>query len=386
MLLPNTTTTLDVSLTSRLQLSSLDMADALRDTSASPMSRHEILRLLAYHRNDYDSSVLCILSERNPSRMHAVDSAHRPSLSDLGGLDVLPVETLDTVLRVSDLRTLLTLRLVNRQAKAVVETFTPYKHILTHTPHVVDIFTRTGVASHFTAVQVFDALGSDSCTICGRFGAFLWVPDCIRCCLPCVRVSPELMPMTERDAGAAFGLSRKALSTIPIMHTLPGVYTLSEIPYKRRRRLLSRKRAREVAVEVHGGEEGLVSYINSNTSPAKIAYDQRVAKWNATRSCFGPNREINNTIDHVSRFLVTIHLPFFSSESRSTETGLSCKGCQAALERGLKQVLSSVQVDTLLDRRDRTFTEEMFLNHLAVCTDAQRMWAEYHTSNGRASS
>jgi hypothetical protein len=68
------------------------------------------------------------------------------------------------------------------------------------------------------------------------------------------------MPMTERDAKAAFGLSKKALVNVPIVHTLPGVYTLSQVAYRRRRRLLSRRRAREIAVEVHGGEEGLISF------------------------------------------------------------------------------------------------------------------------------
>ncbi|KAF8799810.1 hypothetical protein BYT27DRAFT_6848168 [Phlegmacium glaucopus] len=250
----------------------------------------------------------------------------------------------------------------------VVDGYIPYNLIVTHAPHALDALTLTEVASHFTAVQVFDALCSDSCAICGRFGRFLWIPDCIRCCMPCVQESDQLMPMTERDAKAAFGLSQKALSKIPIVHTLPGTYTPFEIPYKQRRRLLSRGRAREIAVEVHGGEEGLISYINSNTSLAKVLNDQRVARRNASEG-------------EISRFLVTTRLPYFNSQSRSTETGLSCKGCQAALQGSV--ALSSVQVYALMDMWSRTYTEDMFLDHFVTCTDAQRMWAEYRSTNGK---
>lgn len=342
--------------------------------------RQDILHLLAYHYKNYDDSVLSIHNEENRPT-HSIN--HYPILPASVGLDLLPVEMLSAVLRFSDLHTLSTLRLVNRRTKVVVEGFIPYKLIKLHAPYVLDALTRTGVASHFTAVQVFDVFCSDSCAICGKFGAFLWIPGCIRCCIPCVRESQELLPMTQRDAKAAFGLSQKALSKVPIVHTLPGIYTLLGTQYKRRKWLLSRGKAREIAVEVHGGEEGLISYITSNTSRAKAAYDQRVAKRNATRSAFDSKGERNITIDDISRFLVTTRLPYFNSELRSTQTGLSCKGCQAALEAHSKHLLSCAQLRPLFDMRDRTYTEDMFLDHFAICTEAQRMWAEHRGTNDR---
>ena len=189
--------------------------------------------------------------------------------------------------------------------------------------------------------------------------------------------------MTQQDAKAVFGLSQQALSKIPIVHTLPGIYTLSDTPYKRGRWLLSRGTARKIAVEIHGGEEGLTTFVNSNNSRAKAAYDQRMAKRDAKRSAFDSNGERNVTIDDISRFLVTTRLPYFNSELRSTQTGLSCKGCQAAVEAGSNQVLSYVQHIALFDMRDRTYTEDKFLDHFAICTKAQRMWAEHHSIKGR---
>ena len=145
-------------------------------------------------------------------------------LSALGDLDVLPVEMLIAVLQISDLHTLSAFTLINRQAKAIADGFMPYRLIKAIAPHILVVFTKTEVASHFTAVQVVDALCSNSCAICGRFGTYLWVPDCIRCCISCLRFSPELMAMTKQDAKAAFGLSEESLSKVPIVHSLPGKY------------------------------------------------------------------------------------------------------------------------------------------------------------------
>lgn len=126
---------------------------------------------------------------------------------------------------------------------------------------------------------------------------------------------------------------------------------------------------------------GRVNFVH--TSRAKAVYDQRVAKRNATRSACDSKGERNITIDDISRFLATTRLPYFNPELRSTQTGLSCKGCQSALETGLKQVLSYAQHQALLDKRDRIFTEDMFLDHFTICMEAQRMWAEHYGTNGK---
>lgn len=210
---------------------------------------------------------------------------------------------LSVVLKFLDLHTLSTLCLVNRWTKAVVKGFIPFKLIDTHVPSILNVPTWTEVASHFTAIQVFNTLCSNLCAIWGKFGAFLWVPDCIWCCIPCIWASDKLMPMTTWDEMAAFGLSKKTLSKIPIVHTLPGIYTLTQVPYQWRQWLLSQGRACEIAIKVHGGEEGLISYINFNTLQGKTAYDQCVAKLNATRSSFEGD-EISTMFDNISWFLV----------------------------------------------------------------------------------
>jgi hypothetical protein len=227
---------------------------------------HEIFSLLAYHPRDLDASVLSISTDPDPPT-HVVDSNRPPVCATLGDLDTLPIELLDEVLQYSDLRTVSMLRLLNRRARVVVDTSVPYRHILLRAPGVVTALGRTGVASHFSVSEVFYALSTPTCQV--------WhIPECIPCCFSCLREAPELMPMGEGDARAAFGLTKRGLAKVPIMVTLPGTYTPSKIPYRKRRHLLSREKARQAAIVAHGGEEGLTRYINSGLSQAKIKYDR----------------------------------------------------------------------------------------------------------------
>src|SRR6266542_2755050 len=139
--------------------------------------------------------------------------------------------------------------LLNRQARTIVHTSLPYKHLLRHVPRALVALMRTG-GSHFTD-EVFRTFCSPACCICGNFGAFLWIPECIRCCFTCMRKAPELMPMGKSQAKAVFGLTKRALAKVPIMITLPGTYGLFGKQYKRPRHLLSRARALQVAIMTH---------------------------------------------------------------------------------------------------------------------------------------
>lgn len=161
----------------------------------------------------------------------------------LENLEVLAIELLNAVLQYSHLSSVLTFRLLNKRARGVVDASVPYKHILLNAPCIIKALVITGVSSYFTVDHIFRTFTTPNCQVCGKFGAFLWIPECIRCCIPCVRESPELLPMTECDAKAAFGLTKRTISDVPVMVSLPGTYTLSDPPQKRTRRLLSRKRA-----------------------------------------------------------------------------------------------------------------------------------------------
>jgi len=318
-----------------------------------------IIRLLAYRPRHFDDSVVSIPTKRGPL---VVTDLH-PTCATLGDLDSLPLELFNEIIRCSDIHTVSAFQLLNRRARALVISSFPYKLISHNAPHVVAALEKTGTASHFSVDDVFHALSTPSCHVCGKFGAHLWIPECIRCCFPCLQEASKLMPMSERDASAAFGLTKNGLSRVPIMTTLPGVYTRRQRIYRRKRHLLSRERARQAAIDIHGGEEELARYINHGTSKAKIAYDQRVAALAAAAAMH------NRTKNDPTRFMAVVPLPYLDLSLGITHIGLACQGCEFVLDDEVSQHLPILSY-----RGDETYTTEGILEHFNSCWGAQELW------------
>ena len=327
----------------------------------SSRSRRKILRVLTYHPRD-DCSVLSEPIPRKRFRRPQANIVHfnPPStFGTLGDLNALPIELLNEILRYSDLYTNFMFSLLNRQARTIVHASFPYKHLWRHAPRALVALIRTG-ASHFTVDEVFQTFCSPSCHICGNFGSFLWIPECIRCCFVCLRKAPKLMPMGESRARAVFGLTKKSLAKVPIVTTLPGTYSPFNKYYKMRRHFLSRASALQVATMTHGGKQGLAKHMESKMSHAEATFERRHAP--------------TGTVDHITRFMVTIPFPYFDPISRTTHIGLACKGCKRVFESEKALTLTEEKYDALGDRRDRTYNEMGFFEHLEHCREAQRLW------------
>jgi hypothetical protein len=323
----------------------------------------EILRLLAYHPQHFDDSVVSIPTKEGGPLV--VTDLH-PTCATLGDLDSLPFELFNKILRCSDLHAVSEFCSLNWRARALAISSYPYKLISQNAPHVVAALEKTGTASHFSVDDVLHALSTPSCHVCGKFGAYLWIPECIRCCFPCMQEAPELMPMSERAASAAFGLTKNELSRVPIMTTLPGVYTRRQRTYRRQRQLLSRERARQAAIDIHGGEEELARYINHGTSKAKIAYDQRVAALDAAAAVQNAH---NRTKNDPTRFMAVVPLPYLDLSSDITHIGLACQGCEFVLDDEVSQHLPISSY-----RGDETYTTEGILEHFKSCWGARELW------------
>jgi hypothetical protein len=332
---------------------------------------HEALSVLADPRPDRNVIVLSIAP--NPFTVNINYST--TNLSTLGVLDKLPLELLNAILRGFDIRTVFKLRMLNRRMRMIIDTFSPYKTIARHAPEVVAALIRTGVASFFTLDKVHYALCTPACHVCGKLGSFLWIPGCIRCCFPCLLEEPELMPMTKQDAKAAFGLTESSLVNVPIMTTLPGTYTLDRKPYRRERLLVSRERARQVAVVVHGGEEGLEKYIKFGKSKAKVKYEEQAAtKWSTWGDRDSKGRE-NRTIQDITRYMSAMPFPYFDINTQTTPSTFTCKGCEAPLHK--EGTHTAQEYHALIIRRDQKFTQEEFFEHFKECPEVQGLWKEH---------
>ena len=76
------------------------------------------------------------------------------------------------------------------------------------------------------------------------------------------------------------------------------------------------------------------------------------------------------------RYTATTALPFVNARSKVVEHGVSCKGCQVALERrSLRTPVNyyNSRLD-LYSRRNAVYSEEGFLEHFRYCEEAQALW------------
>lgn len=353
----------------------LALSSAPRHMPLPPLSEEQrplAISLLTYRRDDFESGVLVAHAPLN--QFNATQNLHR-AFTNLGHLELLPLELFNLVLQMSDLSAISSMRSVNKRTRAIVDDSIPYKYILRYAPHLIGALLKTQVACYFTADHIFHILCISLCSVCGRFGAFMWIPECIRCCIPCLREAPELMPMSEGDAKALFGLSSKGLARVPTVVTVPGSYTLTSTLYRKRFRLVSEPLARRSAILAHGGEAQLDHYIRNGASKSKAACHKHISA-RATRSSYDSKGRLNNTVDDVRRFMVTVHLPYLDLAARTTHVGLSCKGCQVKFESDDDDVSGEEMMD-LSDRCDLTYTEDGFFGHLEDCPDAQQIWGVY---------
>ena len=156
----------------------------------------EILCLLTYYPEQFDASVVSI-----PTNSLIRAQVRMVFKAAIGDLDLLPLELLNKVLRCSDLHAMSTLRLLNRRARVVVDSSYPYNLTLLHAPQVIPALVKTGIVSHFSVDDIFCALSTPSCGVCGKFGTYLWIPECIRCCSSVCKRPPSLCPCQNRKRG-----------------------------------------------------------------------------------------------------------------------------------------------------------------------------------------
>ncbi|KAH9928064.1 uncharacterized protein B0H18DRAFT_859191, partial [Fomitopsis serialis] len=157
-------------------------------------------------------------------------------------LGKFPLELLSLIVQYTDLLSISSLRLVNRRTRLIVDESVPYKFLVRHIPNTLASLNSADASQHFTVAQLYSTLCARTCAFCNDFGTYLWVPECVRCCFNCLNESPHLMPLIESDAKMLFGVTKKALSGVPSMLSLPGTYGMVDLYNGRRFRLYSQRR------------------------------------------------------------------------------------------------------------------------------------------------
>lgn len=202
-----------------------------------------IFEKIAYHQTFFDKVVahqpLSITTP--PLLCHPVK---QPSCG-IGRLTRLPPELISNVCLMLDLLSIFRLGQVNRCARSVIGTIPQVRRLADHAPNCLWVLLNSGLAKHLTAVSLYAALTTKTCTFCEDFGGFVILPTAQRCCFLCMKNRADLQPVYLKTLCEISGLSAKCIraALTPIMSCVPGKYSLEEKSVPRRRLIVGAEHA-----------------------------------------------------------------------------------------------------------------------------------------------
>jgi hypothetical protein len=302
---------------------------ALQDTNPD-----ELLSTLAHRPWYIDPGMLQIAEPAKQS------SGWRKSTSSLGRLDDLPLELLHATFALLDFKSLSHISRTCIRGIEVVNSVPEYRGLMLHAPDALAALGKTRLIRHHPAAKVHLALLSADCTSCSRYGAFLYLPTCERCCYHCLWKNQSLWLMTIATAKKRFVLSAAGVKTLPVLRSVPGgEYSVGCDSISRLRPvgLVSVGAAKKLAIaegvsedtmravteayhdkEVGGLSENDYDYYRF-LQKARITLPQQELLQQQPRSQHAPK----------DRYCGMGSLPFPSlSQDKHVDHGLWCKGCQ----------------------------------------------------------
>ncbi|KZT69856.1 hypothetical protein DAEQUDRAFT_765173 [Daedalea quercina L-15889] len=336
-----------------------------------PSSRSLALSWFGYHPAEFDETVLLkhappYLTQREATQAANEEPSPSP-VTPIGELSRFPLELLSFIVQFADLQSISVLRLVNRRMRLIVDDSIPYKFLIQHIPDTLSALKSADATQHFTVDELYVTLCRKSCAFCKDMGTYLWIPECVRCCFNCLNETPHLMPLIESDAKTLFGVTKKVLSDIPSMLSIPGTYGMVELYHGRRFRLYSQTRVVQAAIAHHGGDESYNAWLETDGMKARVAFSR-------------PSRRgISKPTFYLSaRFMAATPLPYFDLATRKLHHGLVCRGCQIAMIRSRHLMATHSVAMTIIRKQARMWVEDNLFEHFGECKDAQDMWDFMH--------
>ncbi|KAI0144185.1 hypothetical protein F4776DRAFT_463781 [Hypoxylon sp. NC0597] len=304
-----------------------------------------IVRAAAYHRKDYCRSVVWFSRREHVGiRLPIGTSFQRTSDAGLGSLDRLPLELLHDVLLRLDMHSLFKFRQTNLRSRQMVDSLNQYQMVISHGLNLLCALLRTRLAIGVSLSDFYYALCTKACTLCGEFAGFISLLTWNRCCFKCLQEAPETQVQTLAAVRKQFHLTKAELDQLKSFKTLPGIYLMEECVYKSRITVVSAYQAKLVS-----GREPLTLPANS--------------RW---------NKKFN--------FMGSCALPYYDKRTGKVEHGMSCAGCQLALE---KDIIGSRGEKWAFEARDKVYAQDGFLEHFRWCEQAQLLWRSSDGGNRR---
>lgn len=300
------------------------------------VQRADIIHIASYHMRDFDLAVARTNPGENTQIRHSLLQSYIDTSSTLGNLESLPLEILHEICLLLDIRSLFNFRHVNHRAQQIVRATRGFENIVTHATGALRVILKTTIASWFTLPDLFKTFCTRDCYLCSSFGGFIFLPSFTRCCFRCIRENRLPSTLSISAIKKRFKLNTGHIdSLVPIVRSLPGIYSMDEVARKNRIQLIPTDLIRKFVVS----EKEPAATPLKGTAP--------------------------------SRYMVTTSLPYLDPASGAIEGGICCAGCQIALE---KYLASSRIPDNACDLRDKVYSHDGFISHFWECYEAQAMW------------
>lgn len=310
------------------------------------------------HRTELDQMCLgaeklarCCPLDNSQKRCHGV-----PIFS--GMLDTLPLELQNLIFVQLDLQSLTDLRRVSQNSRLAVDDLFQYRTIRTQAPELLRAVLSHGIARWTLIEDLFDALTSQACTLCGDFGAFIYLLSCSRACYVCISYDPQFCPQLASSVKAKYALDDRALAGLPTLRSLPGSSAHQQNTHWEQLALVDRKAAKEAAMALKyslKAKSGYCLWVN-RSKPMTCLQLIMLQNNDAVDRQVHPLRTVANDTQ-TPQFVGIIRVPWLSRVSGKLEWGVSCKGCHRRPTNFKRRATSKIM-----------YSQDDFLKHLECCT------------------
>ena len=314
------------------------------------------------HRTELDQMCLgadmlarCCPLDNSQKRCHG-----EPIFS--GMLETLPRELQNLIFVQLDLQSLTNLRRVSQNSRLVVDDISQYKIIRAQAPQLLRAVLCHGIGPWTLIKDLFDALTSQACTLCGDFGPFIYLLSCSRACYACIFFDPQFCPRLASSVKAKYELDDKAMAGLPTLRSLPRFSAHWQNRHWEQLALVDRKAAKEAVMALFKAEPGYWPSSWKNRSEP-MTYSQLIMLEN--------NEEVDNQLRPIRKMAIDtraphlmgiIRVPWLSRVSGKLEWGVSCKGCHRFPESISKRRATSRATSKIM------YSQDGFLEHLERCT------------------
>ncbi|KFY91527.1 hypothetical protein V500_04625 [Pseudogymnoascus sp. VKM F-4518 (FW-2643)] len=303
-----------------------------------------IIRTTSYHRKDFDIAVIWFSDrEHEGVRTSIFTSSQRTPSASPGALGRLPQELLNIIFLNLDIRSLTNCRQVNLRLRQAIDSLPEYQVISTHALNALCALLRTHLAHNVSLFDFYQALCTRDCAGCLRFAGFIFLPTWRRCCFICLKLGDtELQMQTVDGIQKQFPLlSMAAISKLASFKTLPGTYSTDEYVQKDRITIFPVEQAMRASQE-----------------------QQQALQQTETESPWFPQ-------DRKLAFMASCALPYYDSQNKTAEYGISCAGDQLFIDKG---TVRGMALKFAYMARDIVYTKDRFLEHIKDCEEAQLLW------------